>query len=323
MSGLLLCYGMLTSISVVGQHPVGLDITLDNLRWAINRPKRLVVFTFKAYGFDKSRYPDVEFIEVDADPKHYHKFLSLEIKDYLRKTSDDLVIFTEMDTFFVKQIGDEIDHIRNTEDIHCGIMKWWYDLLKDGKVVVPRIWEGGLICPVKHILNCYDMGIEMGHEEPNPALIKRFLENDLRFEIGQIGRTIGEKFQVGNEFHTDQGDHFSSMQVYCYVMGIKVRGRNYIAHIKSPETIHRWNPKLYTDINNRWQELIELTSDRGTGTIFHMYLLGLVSQEVFDLSSQQIKDHWRKEIFMLNKFADQWMRTDILARYRHALGKIC
>jgi hypothetical protein len=302
----------IASIFVVGQHPKGLDLHVRNLRWAINRPHQIYVFTFKEWNFDKSQYPDVKFIEVDSPAMYYFNFWGGDvIPKFVRTLEEDVLVVTEADQYFHRQIGENIDIC--FDEIQIGYEQYGWDIYNNGQMIYPRLWECGLIIPRQLFVKHLDTGINCLWANFDQKLIDRLKsckDGDCFYGVR------GKQVFLNRADTTACMDTLSQLTLSCYLEGDKAKSVNYLDHLGRPETCHRDLPHLYRQLNRSDMAYL---SDPADQTSFMYYLSGVT--EIFP----EMAFWWGQNKGLMDKIrriamrGKEWMTAEQWGRLRTAI----
>jgi hypothetical protein len=228
------------AITVVAQHPKGLDLHIHNLRWALQGTLyQIYIFTKAGWHFDKALYPDVVFIEVPGEPIEWYNFWHETIPSHIRtRCSEDIYLFTELDMFYHKRLFKHIHHCYVTGDIVISDELYHPSISVLQKVVYPRIWEGGCIIHGKLLLRAItEYGISLHNTFQSDWLLKKIKQkckDEWLF-----------KFKLADIKKGDIYDTFVELYLFCYIFKIPVVRCPLLIHFPALEAIHRLCPHVY------------------------------------------------------------------------------
>lgn len=301
----------IASVFIVGQHPKGLDLHVRNLRWAIDRPHQIYVLTFREWGFDKSAYPDVNFIEINHPAMTYYNFWGKTIPDFIRGLDEDVVLLTESDQFFHTPIGTYADSC--FERISVGMEAYGWQIYRKDVQVFPRLWECGLLIPKATFVKHLNLGIDCSWGTLNEKICARLKNCTNEYFYGIDGNPV-DLNQLSPSVIMDV---LGQLTLSCYIEGESAQEVDYLDHLGRPETIHRQNPHLYGQLN---RSDLRCVPHPGPQTTFMYYLSGVT--EIFPEMAWFWGDdkELMKKLRRIAEHGKEWMTASQYDRLRLAIN---
>ena len=308
------------SLTIVAQHPKGLDMHLRNIRWAIDGDFDPYIFTFKAYEFD---YPRVNIVSVSADPIMYYSFWRHDAREAIKESKADVLVISEQDVVYTTKLMPYIERAYDTGCIVIDSEQYGHNIMKDHKVVYPRLWEGGMIVRTDIIRDAVNKDVWLAdfcqcHEVRDAAR----MDKDHYFI--QIDKKITLREMADTDFDT-RFENFFEFTLYCFLNNIKADKVRLSCHLPFPEGAHRNVPELYTGPIT--QELLdELLTKSGyqpnciPTTLLMYYLTGVCDLSPLIRKIWQDSDEWVKQkVRRLMPSAREWMTHEELQKLQRVL----
>ena len=224
-------------MTVVGQHPKGFGTHLRNLTWAVGVAFTPYLITFKGWKID---HPYL--IEVDANPMDYYHFWGSEVPTLIRSLDADVLIMSESDVFYTEDIRPLIEECHQSGRIFINTGEYGgYAIYNGEKQVYPRLWEGGMILPVKLLQKALADGIGLDIYVINEKIKEKAAEY-----VGYYFQRRREMIPL-EQLELTNYDTLFEFTLYCFFNGVEVREHNMACHIPFPEMAHRFLPEVYTE----------------------------------------------------------------------------
>lgn len=298
----------IASISCIARHPKGLNLHIRNLRWALQKLNyQIYIFTQKCWNLEKSKYPDVIFIETDGEPLEFKHFWSENIPDYIvENCHEDLFLFIEQDQWFKHPIMDLANLAYKDQTIVLSKEEYSASITIDGFIVYPRIWEGGVIFPRSYLIDAY---VKYGVNYDD-TFLSDFVCDKLKLcKRESIGNKLLNTFKKG-----DKWDTMIEMCCYCYFQKIPVKQFEMTVHFSPTEQIHKRHPNLYKKDIKSIDIKKAKEKEKIHYALFMFYISSVIElnysvKDVFKLNSSDLLN----KISQLGK-VDQWMSYDQLKR---------
>ena len=303
-------------MTVLGQHPMGLDLHIRNLRWALNEINhRIYIFTSVNHNIDHTLFPDVIFIESECKPNRWHNYWSKEIPTYIRSDcKENLFLFSQLDTIYTDKLQQTVKTVHENQSIAISKLDHHCPLKIGNQSIYPRIWEGGTLIPRSVLFDAIQTHeLRLDKRIYSEWIISKLKDCTDEVLFGKILRSVR---------HGDELDTFGELSIYCYLMQVPFMRCLPILHFVALETIHRKYPDCYgplLTINCLQQFLADGYSAK---PVFMYYLTGCYRwNNVIDkfISSLPKHDFW--ELNVLKKSAAEWMSKKQLFRLKRLLGQ--
>jgi hypothetical protein len=309
------------TLTVVAQHPKGLDMHLRNIRWAIDGDFDPYIFTFKAYEFVR---PGINIVAVAGDPLMYYSFWRHDALEAIRNSTSDVIVISEQDVLYTTKLMPYIDQVHKTGKIVIDSEQYGHNIMKDHRVVYPRLWEGGLIVRTDVIRDAINKGVWLAdfcqcHE------VRDMARQDEDHYFIQIDRKISLKEMADTAIDT-RFENFFEFTLYCFLNNIKTEKVRMSSHLPFPEGAHRNVPELYTGPITE-EMLDELLVKSGYShnciptTLLMYYLTGVCELSPLIRKIWLESDNWNKEkVRRLMPSAREWMTEEELQKLQRALN---
>lgn len=299
------------SISVVAQHPRGLDMHVRNLRWALEGTNnQIYIFTQKKWNFNKKLYPDVRFIEANSDdPMKYHPFWRHEIPNAIcTLINEEMLLFSEQDIFYITKLKDHIDNSYKSNKIVVSGTIYHPPLFCGHVDLYPRVWEGGCIIPSwmirKAVMND---NITIGNQISSEEMVEwaKKQPDDMIMHGRQLNQiNIGDYIDTMYEF-----------TLYCYRNAIPITKKVICTHFYPTDRIHRLNPEIYDAALTKEQiDKISIVSEVQC-CLFAYYVCGVIkASDALFKSMKYSKIYFRDQVEKLMSEAEEWMLPEEFQR---------
>lgn len=298
-----------SSLSVVARHPKGLDLHVRNLRWALEGlDYRINVFTFAGWGFDRTAYPDVNLVECPGDPMQFRGFWNGEIKSFLKESVDDVFVLVEQDQWFTRRLADLVRHAYETGDVVSSDESYGAHIMQGGRVVYPRIWEGGTIMRRDRIVGpILDHNIGLNARLSSDYVPEKLKSHPKAF-IG--GFPLG-KFVKGSGYDT-----LIELCLYCFVEDVPVRREPILVHFNPTETVHQKFPELYAR-EVPWRAALAASQKfKLQNALFMFYVAGVCDlNDVVETVLRGNSESLMKKVKLV-RHPEKWMSDEQLARFQ-------
>jgi len=232
----------IAALTIVAQHPKGIDLHLRNLRWSIDGDFSHHIFTFEQYGF---KHPGIHFTTVDQDPMLYHSFWRHEALDLVRTTDADVLVISEQDVMYITKLMPYIEKAYNTGTVIIDMEQYGHNIHKDGKEVYPRLWEGGMIVKADLIREAVLSGVGLADFAQNTEIRQLAAKNKDHYFFQHGGKKV-YLHEMADMSITERFENFFEFTLYCFLHDIKTERALLPSHLPFPEGAHRNVPELYT-----------------------------------------------------------------------------
>jgi hypothetical protein len=302
------------AITVAGQFPDGIDLHVNNLRWAtFGLDCQIHIFTARHWKVE-NKWPGVVVHEVDADPFKWFNYWTNVVPQHLKESSADVFVFSQLDTFYfrrlkelVSQAGRNEEIIMNNDDYHSGISL-------GGSRVYPRLWEGGLFVNRQVLGNAINRyGIRLDKDVSNEWLLS---------EIGIKCTTESLDGKPLKSLRKGCGlDTLGEFCLYCFFKQIPVTEAKYLVHFPAVETLHRKYPQHYGKFTEEF--LTCIAEQRDQSGILLYYLSGCYKwSDLLKNFVCRLPDNAGQRLRYLERHAHEWMDQWQLYRFRQLLDLV-
>lgn len=328
---------MLHIFTTIAQHPKGVDLHLNNLRWAFDNPKKIHVFTFE---WHKHVMPDdVNLITsnrfTSVKNKHYDFYCDLpeQIDDLC---DNDVILLMQQDIFFTEKVDYLVDRAKTSAIVHrnLGNLDYFGVVDSQGDVLYPRFWEGATLFPASHLKTARKAGIFFGNRldkfKHNGQFYIEYIDALRR---GYIRVPFAEPriFRPLDEFIENPGASQSSEKMFEFTLysfskklPVQILDNSPIVHFQGPEKTHRRNPDVYDDIEILLKDPL-VHRPHINNCVLLYFLSGAISPSkttIRLLNWPEGISEFYGNLIALSKNANQWMSDDQLSKLEWIMGNI-
>lgn len=213
---------------MIGQYPHGIDLHVRNLRWALNKEDKIFIVTLPEFisQFNLKDNDQVKYIPFAHSGGSFIPFWE-SFPTILGKLNinPEWFLFMEEDIWFHKK---NLPIPKSTEIMnYLPLQMDYHAIMRDGKVIHARVWEGGTLVNKSIVRRAINSGISFS------------FVNNFFYEKEDKWKNIALKyFKIS--------DTFDEFGLYCaLVESTKMLYKDYCVHLRGPESLHRKFPELY------------------------------------------------------------------------------
>lgn len=287
----------IATFTMIGQYPHGIDLHIRNLKWAITKENHIFIVSLPEIIKDLPKIKGVTYIEFREEHGDFINFWG-SFPNILKELNinPEWFLFMEEDIWFHKKL-DFIPKDNKEIANYLPLQEHYHAVMKNNKLLLPRIWEGGTLVFGDIIRRAIDYKISF-------SFVNKFFCDDQKDITLKYFKNC---------------DTFDEFSLYCaLVEKVKMPYFDRCVHLRGPETLHRKYPKLYSTCTN--EDLIEPAKTLP-------YLCPYVGIAVYfidghwkgKLNWNKMKPEYKKEFLKISLTANQWMKKEEYVRLQEII----